>query len=216
MPTLATKLRRDSTTKQSSTTAQVNTLWRGIDIHQLAETVSANCLQQKLWKSLVQLCTMSYDDHAIALVQYHLEGRRTIIAEDGLHDTLKKVILEPHTTHPFLLTPQTIIANISQNMAADDERRKTYEFIEHYWGWQVWSDQKNPIFLMFFGPDNIEPSEHAHSLAKLVRFICEHTETARKKIHLASDLLAETQGMRISPSAALAKKLENWVNRDGR
>lgn len=215
MATSATKLRRGSA-EQPSSVALVNTPWRGFDINQLAETVSANHLQKNLWKSLVQTCTRTFDDHAIALVQYHHDGRRTIIAEDGLHDTLKKVILEPQTNHPFLLAPTKIISDISENMTADDERRNTYEFIEHYWGWQVLNDKETPIYLMLFGPDKIEPSEQANSLAKLVQFICENTANEKMKTQLASDLLAETQGMRISLSAALAKKIEHWVSRDGR
>jgi hypothetical protein len=187
--------------------------WRGISLQDLGLALSQTHHITYIWKQLAQVLSTALEDHAVALTQIEVGiPTATILADDGLHDELRKAIASADQRCPFLLAPQQHINDLGLVLNDDTEARRLYEFIEHYWGWELARNKETSIFLMLFGPETCPPNEMARNVCRLATFVASHAGTEKRRHQLIADLSAEMQGRRIPPAVALRDRLDHWIS----
>lgn len=216
MPNLTTnKLRRSPAELSVARVAaqEKPVSWCGLALDDLAAALAQTHHEKIIWKRLAISISTSLEDQAVAFVQ-HVEGQWVVLSDDGLHDQLRQAIIRHDPLCPFLDAPNTHHNALLESLSAFPEATHLYEFIEHYWGWQLASEQKNPIYLMVFGSERRAPSALALKAAQLAHYVCLNISTDKRRQQLISDLSAEVQGLRISAASALNRRLEQWATRN--
>lgn len=187
--------------------------WRGLVLDELGDALAQLHHEKFIWKKLVECISTSLEDQAVVFAQRTSPGWM-FLAEDGLHDQLLQAMNQDDLRCPFMGKPEENILHLSKALTAFPDASGLYEFIEHYWGWRLASEQGSPIFLMIFGAEQEPPSELAHDAARLSSYLCWHICSDKRRKQLISDLSAETQGLRISPADVLRRRLDQWMSRN--
>lgn len=187
--------------------------WRGLALDDLGDALAKLHHEKIIWKKLVECISASMEDQAIVFAQRAPEGW-SYLAADGLHDQLLQAMSRHDPRCPFMDRPDENMLNISSSLTAFPDAGGLYEFIEHYWGWRLASEQASPIYLMLFGAEHDAPSELAQNAARLSSYLCWHISSDKRRKQLISDLSAETQGLRISPADVLRRRLDQWMSRN--
>lgn len=209
-----TKLRRAIKTplRAPAPHASDAVLWRGIGLDTLGHALAQTHHVQYVWKQLALTVSQALQDHAVALIQAgDKTNGATLLADDGLHDELRRAISAGDSRCPFLRSPATHIDDLALALENDPEARLLYELIEHYWGWRITRNTAAPVYLMLFGPEVSPPHRMALDACHLSSFVASHAGTEIQRRQLISDLSAETQGKRILPADALKNRLDQWL-----
>lgn len=187
--------------------------WRGFDLVCLGESLTQSHIPKIFWHELANCLADTLQDQALLILAKSPTGW-AIVAEDGIHDGLRDAILQGSPACPFLSDPAQSLDRLPQEALAHEQASIVYEFIEHYWGWRVGRlADGSELYLMMFGADVAAPSDLARDAAQLTEFVAENIASDKARRQLVSALSAETQGLRISPAAALRSKIEQWLGR---